>query len=77
MEYNRDKVRERFKDLFDNSFYLVFVYSLDGYILDINDIVLLKYGYSLEEVINKPFKKFITKESLLKVFESIKEFRET
>lgn len=77
MEYNRDKVRERFKDLFDNSFYLVFVYSLDGYILDINDVVLLKYGYSLEEVINKPFKKFITKESLLKVFESIKEFRET
>ena len=43
-----------YRDLFNNSLDLLYIHDLDGTIIDINDSVISKYGYSREEVIGKP-----------------------
>ena len=47
MEYNKEEVRERFKELFEYSLELIWVYDLNGNFLDANDVALRTLGYNL------------------------------
>lgn len=46
IDYPRDKIREKFKDLFENSLDLIYVHDLRGHFLDANDIALSSLGYN-------------------------------
>lgn len=74
-EYDKLGIRERYKELFESSLEFILVYSMDGHILDVNDYVLNKFGYTPDEVINKPFRDFINEEDLRQAFKSIREIR--
>ena len=44
MDYNREKIRNKFKELFEHSLQLIYVNDLNGKFLDANDITLLTLG---------------------------------
>ena len=44
MEYDKEEVRERFKELFEYSLELIYVNDLNGNFLDANDITLITLG---------------------------------
>jgi PAS domain S-box-containing protein len=76
IDYPRDKIREKFKDLFENSLDLIYVHDLRGHFLDANDIALSSLGYSKKELLNILFKNLIDKEQLSTVFNALKEIKE-
>ena len=77
MKYNREEIRENFKDLFENSLDLVFVNDLKGNILDANDIALKALGYEREELQNISVINLVDQEQLKKVIKFTKEIIET
>ena len=77
MKYNREEIKEKYKDLFDYSLDLIYVNDLRGNFLDANDIALKKLGYKREEIPNISFTDLIEKEDLIKAFKVIKEIKET
>lgn len=50
MKYNREEVREKFKDLFEYSLDLIYVNDMRGNFLDANDIALNKLGFKREKL---------------------------
>ena len=50
MKYNREKVREKYKDLFEFSLDLIYVNDMRGNFLDANDIALEKLGFNRDEI---------------------------
>jgi len=77
MKYNREEIREQFKDLFEKSLDLVYVNDLKGNILDANDIALNTLGYTRHEIQNLSFINLIDEEQLKKAFKYTKEIIET
>lgn len=77
MKYDREDIREQFKDLFEKSLDLIYVNDLDGKILDANNIALNTLGYTREEIQNLFFINLIDEEQLKKAFKYTKEIIET
>jgi len=77
MENIRELVREKFKDLFENSLNYIIVYGLNGKVLDANNIILSTFGYNNDEIVNKPFRDFIYPEDLIQAAKALKELRKT
>ncbi|MFX1409201.1 MAG: PAS domain S-box protein, partial [Promethearchaeota archaeon] len=73
MGYNKEEIREKFKDLFENSLDLIYVNDLKGNILDANDIALKALGYKREEIPNISFIDLVDKENLAKAIKVTKE----
>ena len=76
MKYNKEEIREKFKDLFENSLDLIYVNDLKGNILDANDIALKSLGYNREEIPNISFINLVDKENLFKAIKITKEIVE-
>ena len=76
MKYNKEEIREKFKDLFENSLDLIYVNDLKGNILDANDIALKSLGYKKEEISNISFINLVDQENLLKAIKVTKEIVE-
>jgi len=77
MDYNRDEIRNRFKDLFEHSLDLIYVCDLNGCFLDANDIALLALGYKREDIPNLDFKNLVDREDLIVAYNVIKELKKT
>jgi len=76
MKYNKEEIREKFKDLFENSLDLIYVNDLKGNILDANEIALKSLGYKREEIPDLSFIDLVDKENLLKAIKVTKEIVE-
>jgi len=76
MKHNKEEIREKFKDLFENSLDLIYVNDLKGNILDANDIALKSLGYKKEEISNISFINLVDQENLLKAIKVTKEIVE-
>ncbi len=60
-----EELRERqqkYDDLFNNVTDIVYVHSLDGYVLQINEAVTRILGYKRDEIINEPLVKLVSPE---------------
>ncbi len=76
MKYNKEEIREKFKDLFENSLDLIYVNDLKGNILDANEIALKSLGYKKEEIPDLSFIDLVDKENLFKAIKVTKEIVE-
>ncbi len=76
MKYNKEEIREKYKDLFENSLDLIYVNDLKGNILDANEIALKSLGYNREEIPNISFINLVDKENLFKAIKVTKEIVE-
>ena len=76
MAYSKHQYREKYKEIFENPHYYIFIYNLDGIILDVNDLIMQNFGYSYHEIVNKEFKDFINKDDFAKLTEEISKIRE-
>ncbi|MFX1444522.1 MAG: PAS domain S-box protein [Promethearchaeota archaeon] len=77
MENLRQYIREKFKDLFQNSLNYIIIYNLNGMLLDANDVILDTFGYNRDEIIDKPIKEFIYAEDIIQAGKALKELRKT
>ncbi|MCJ7647425.1 MAG: PAS domain S-box protein [Candidatus Lokiarchaeota archaeon] len=77
MEYDKEEVRERFKELFEYSLELIYVNDLNGNFLDANDITLITLGYNLEDIATISFIDLVDQENLMKAYKFTKEIRKT
>ena len=77
MEYNKEEVREKFKDLFEHSLDLIYVNDLRGNFLDANDIALIALGYERDEIPNLKYFDLVEKDELDKAFDVLKEILKT
>ena len=75
MDYNKEEIREKFKDLFEHSLDLIYVNDLNGNFLDANEITLITLGYEREEIPNVSFIDLLDKENLMKAYKVTKEIR--
>ena len=73
MTYNRDELRESYKDLFKHSLDLIYVSDLYGNFLDANDLTLLALGYEREEIPNIKFLDLLEKDELNIAYGVLKE----
>ncbi|MFX1348978.1 MAG: PAS domain S-box protein [Promethearchaeota archaeon] len=73
MTYNREEIRESFKDLFERSLDLIYVSDLNGNFLDANDLALLTLGYEREEIKNIKFLDLIEEDELKIAYGALKE----
>ncbi|MBY9017312.1 MAG: PAS domain S-box protein [Candidatus Lokiarchaeota archaeon] len=77
MVYDKEEVRERFKDLFEYSLELIYVNDLNGNFLDANDITLITLGFTREDIPNISFIDLLDQENLIKAYKFTKEIRKT
>ncbi|MHA1468809.1 MAG: PAS domain-containing protein, partial [Promethearchaeota archaeon] len=77
MDYNRDEIRKKYKDLFDYSLDLIYVCDLTGNFLDANEIALVALGYDREEILNLSIKDLVSGEQIIEALNSVKEIKET
>jgi len=77
MKYNREEIREKYKELFEHSLDLIYVFDLKGNFLDANDIILKRLEYKREELTELSFRDLLHKEDLRKADKDVKEFIET
>jgi len=75
-KFDNSEIRDKFKELFENSLDLIYVHDLRGNFIDANDIALLSLGYKRDELHEISFKNLIDKEQLATVFDVIKEIKE-
>ncbi|MFX1495146.1 MAG: PAS domain S-box protein [Promethearchaeota archaeon] len=77
MNYNKEEIREKFKDLFEHSLDLIYVNDLNGNFLDANEITLITLGYERDEIPNISFIDLLDKEDLMKAQMVTKEIKKT
>ncbi|HUW90142.1 MAG TPA: PAS domain S-box protein [Candidatus Nanopelagicaceae bacterium] len=77
IEYNKDEVREKYKELFEHSLDLIYVNDLNGNFLDASDLTLITLGMDKEEVPNISFIDLLDRENLNKAYRVTKEIRKT
>ena len=77
MEYNKEEVRERFKELFDYSLDLIYVYDINGNFLDTNEVTLITFGYDRDDILHISFLDLLDSENLMKAYKFTKEIRKT
>jgi len=73
MTYNREEIRESYKDLFEYSLDLIYVSDLNGNFLDANDLTLLTLGYEREEIPNIKFLDLLEQDELNIAYGALKE----
>jgi len=77
IEYNREKVREKYKDLFEHSLDLIYVNDLNGKFLDASDLTLIALGIEREDIPNISFIDLLDRDNLIKAYKVTKEIRKT
>ncbi|UCC20794.1 MAG: PAS domain S-box protein [Promethearchaeota archaeon] len=77
MTYNREEIRENYKDLFENSLDLIYVSDLNGNFLDVNDLTLLALGYEREEIKHIKFLDLLEKDEIKIAYDALKEIIKT
>ncbi|MFX0165593.1 MAG: PAS domain S-box protein [Candidatus Hodarchaeota archaeon] len=77
MKYNKEEIREKYKDLFEYSLDLIYVNDLRGNFLDANDIALKKLGFARDEIPNISFIDLLDRENLMKAIKITNEIRKT
>lgn len=73
--YNKEAVRNQYKNLFNYSIDLIYVHDLKGQFLDANDETLKVFNRKREEIRDISFKDLIDKEQLLKAINVIREIK--
>ncbi|MFX1327162.1 MAG: PAS domain S-box protein [Promethearchaeota archaeon] len=73
MIYNREEIREKYKDLFEHSLDLIYINDLNGNFLDANDLTLIALGYDREEISNIKFTDILEQDELKKAYNVLKE----
>jgi PAS domain S-box-containing protein len=77
MVYNREEVREKYKDLFEYSLSFIYVSDLKGNFLDANDIALAALGYKREEISNLSYLDIIDEDQFKDAVEIIQDIIKT
>ena len=77
MDYNRDEIRKKYKDLFEYSLDLIYVCDLNGNFLDANEIALIALGYDQEDILNLSVKDLVSGEQLIETLNVVKEIIKT
>ena len=72
MGYNKEEIREKFKDLFEYSLDFIFVHDLKGNFLDANEIALTALGYEREDLPNISFLNLLDEEQMKMALELLK-----
>jgi PAS domain S-box-containing protein len=75
LKYNREEVREKYKDLFEFSLDLIYVNDMRGNFLDANNIALKKLGFQRDEIPDISFIDLIDKENLMKAIKVTNELK--
>jgi len=75
VEYNKEKVREKFKALFEHSLDLIYVNDLNGNFLDASDLTLIALGMDREDIPNISFVELLDRDNLIKAYKVTKELR--
>lgn len=73
MKYKKDEIREKYKDLFEQTLDLIYVFDLKGNFLDANDAALRSLGYTKEDINNLSFSDLIDTIQLKKAFTQLNE----
>jgi PAS domain S-box-containing protein len=60
----RRRISESYKNLFDNASDAIFLHTLEGLIIDINDVGCKRVGYSKEELLGKNLNTFIAPQTI-------------
>jgi len=77
MKYNKEEVREKYKDLFEFSLDLIYVNDLRGNFLDANEIALKKLGFKRDEISDISFIDLIDRENLIRAIKITNEIKKT
>ena len=77
MKYNREEIREKYKDLFEYSLDLIYVNDLRGNFLDANDIALEILGYKRDEIPDISFIDLLDEANLMKALKVTNEIKKT
>jgi PAS domain S-box-containing protein len=77
IEYNKEEVREKYKELFEHSLDLIYVNDLNGNFLDASDLTLIALGINREDIPNISFIDLLERENLIKAYKVTKELRKT
>ena len=77
IEYKKEEVREKYKELFEHSLDLIYVNDLNGNFLDATDLTLIALGIEREDIPNISFIDFLDRDNLIKAYKVTKEIRKT
>lgn len=77
MKFNREEIREKYKDLFEFSLDLIYVNDLRGNFLDANNVALKKLGFKRDEIPDISFIDLLDRENLMKAIKVTNEIRKT
>ena len=77
IEYNKEEVREKYKELFEHSLDLIYVNDLNGNFLDASDLTLIALGIDREDIPNISFIDLLDRDNLIKAYKVTKEIRKT
>jgi len=77
IEYNKEEVREKYKELFEHSLDLIYVNDLNGNFLDASDLTLITLGIEREDIYNISFIDLLDRDNLIKAYKVTKEIRKT
>ena len=75
--YNKEEVREKYKDLFEHSLDMIYVNDMNGNFLDASDLTLIALGIEREEIPNISFIDLLDRDNLIKAYKVTKEIRKT
>ncbi len=76
MKYNREEIREIYRELFEYSLDFLYVSDLKGNFLDANDIALETLGFEHDEIPKISFINLINKDQLKDALNRVKEIQE-
>jgi len=77
IEYNKEEVREKYKELFDHSLDLIYVNDMNGNFLDASDLTLIALGIEREDIPDISFIDLLDRDNLIKAYKVTKEIRKT
>jgi len=77
IEYNKEEVREKYKELFEHSLDLIYVNDLNGKFLDASDLTLIALGMEKEDIPKVSFIDLLDRDNLVKAYKVTKEIRKT
>ncbi|MCX6649842.1 MAG: GAF domain-containing protein [Candidatus Bathyarchaeota archaeon] len=60
----RRRVNESYKNLFDNASDAIYIHTLDGKILDVNEVLCTRLGYSKEYLVGKSLRPFVSPQNI-------------
>ena len=77
IEYNKEEVREKYKELFEHSLDLIYVNDLNGNFLDASDLTLITLGMDKDDIPNVSFIDLLDRDNLIKAYKVTKEIKKT